>query len=162
MSEHDEQADLISWLMDQLPDFPEIHPLFFANPNGAWLAGGPAQRARQMNKLKAEGFTPGVADLSFLCGRGGYLGMVLEAKTAERRRDVNGGLSDSQVEFLHAARQQGYHAAVGYGRVDLRHIAENYLAMPRTQDMIYKALRMAEQGNYNGCIETLRQVVLVW
>ncbi len=33
MSEHDEQADLISWLMDQLPDFPEIHPLFFANPN---------------------------------------------------------------------------------------------------------------------------------
>jgi len=161
-SEHNEQATLFDYLLLKLREHPEIHPLFFAVANGSHLAGNATQRARQMNKLKKEGFTPGVADTTFLSGRGGYMGMVLEMKTAERRSEKDGGLSDSQLEFLRAAKIEGYMSTVAYGAEDAISIVSSYLAMNKTQDMIYRALRFAENGDAEACKKVLQDIVKVW
>ena len=162
MSEHTEQAAFFDWLALKLNEFPEIHPLFFAVPNGANLAGGQKQKAIQMNKLKHEGFVPGVSDTIFLSGRGGYLGMVLEFKRADRHNEKDGGLSDNQMEFLRAARMEGFLAVVGYGVEDAIEAVSPYLSMPKTQDMIYAALKLAENGNAQKCAEILRTITQVW
>ena len=162
MSEHNEQASFFDWLNLKLMDYPEVHPLFFAVPNGANLAGDPKRKAMQMNKLKREGFVPGVSDTVFLSGRGGYLGLVLEFKTAARRKEKDGGLSESQAEFLRAARMDGYMAAVAYGMEEAIEIVSRYLAMPKTQETIYKALRLAEQGKSEQCAALLREISLAW
>lgn len=162
MSEHNEQATFFDWLNLKLMDYPEIHPLFFAVPNGANLAGDARRRAAQMNKLKQEGFVPGVSDTIFLSGRGGYLGLVMEFKTEARRNEKDGGLSESQQEFLRAARMDGYMAAVAYGVEDAIEIAGRYLSMPKTQDIIYNALRHAEGGRVEQCAALLRQLSTAW
>ena len=161
-TEHNEQATFFDWLNLKLNEYPEIHPLFFAVPNGANLAGNTRQKAIQMNKLKREGFVPGVSDTVYLSGRGGYLGLVLEFKTEQRRNQKDGGLSENQQEFLRAARMEGYLAAVAYGVEDGIDIVSNYLSMPKTQDMVYQALRMAEHGDLDGCKKTLQSITMVW
>lgn len=162
-SEHNEQAAFMNWLLTfKLNQYPEIHPLWFSVPNGAHLAGGQKQRAMQMNTLKREGFTPGVADTLFLAGRGGYFGLAMEFKTEERRIEKNGGLSENQLEFLRSLRQQGYQAVVAYGADEAQVMAENYLAMPPTQALIWTALRYATQGNLEKCKETLERLVAAW
>jgi hypothetical protein len=162
MSEHDEQAAVFDYLFLKIGEHPEIHPLFFAVPNGAHLAGDSRRRAQQASKLKAEGVVPGVADTVFLCGRGGYLGMTLEMKTEARRKDADGGMSDSQKEFLRAAKMEGYNACVAYGAEDAVQIIGAYLQLPKTQDMIYRALRELERGNTDKCKTLLQSVVRVW
>lgn len=162
-SEHNEQSSFFDWLtVFKLREFPEIHPLFFAVPNGAHLAGDVRQRAAKMNMMKKEGFTPGVADTVFLSGRGGYLGLVMEFKTEERKVEKNGGLSENQLEFLNSARMEGLQATCAYGAEDAIDITCKYLAMPRTQDMIYSALRSAEKGDLEGCKKILQEVTLRW
>jgi hypothetical protein len=62
--EHNEQAtfiDHVLWTYRNREDFNR--GVFFAVPNGAWLGG----RAKNvMNKLKGEGFLPGVFDILYL------------------------------------------------------------------------------------------------
>lgn len=162
-SEHNEQATFFDWLLrDKIRDYPEVHPLFFAVPNGAHLAGNRMQRARKMAIMKSEGLTPGVADTLLLSGRGGYMGLALEFKTWDRKNEKDGGLSESQAEFLRAARMEGYHVAVAYGVDDAIEIVQSYFAMPKTQDVVYKALRCAEQGDLEGCKALLREMVMRW
>lgn len=162
-SEHNIQASFFDWLMMfKLRDYPEVHPLFFTVPNGSHLAGNTGQRARQMNKLKKEGLTPGVADTLFLSGRGGYLGLAMEFKTPERKAEKDGGLSESQQEFLRAARMEGWLSAVAYDVEDACDLVDKYLKMPKTQSMIYAALRAAESGNLEGVKRILGEVVLRW
>jgi hypothetical protein len=115
-----------------------------------------------MNKLKREGFVPGVSDTVFLSGRGGYLGLVLEFKTEARRNEKDGGLSESQAEFLRAAKMEGCKAEVAYGAEHGIEIVSNYLSLDKTQDIIYKALKYAEAGAVNQCVALLRSVTLVW
>ena len=162
MSEHNEQALFFEWLSLKLLDYPEIHPLFHAVPNGAHLAGGERQRAMQVNKLKREGLVPGVADTEFLSGRGGYFGLALEFKTESRRNTKDGGLSDAQMEFLRAAKMEGYLAVVAYGFDDAVEIVSKYLAMPKTMDMIYQALKLAKKGEPKKCSEILQDIVSKW
>ena len=57
-SEHVEQVNFVNWVKY---NYPKIR--LFAPPNGAHLNGTPKQKAMQMNKLKAEGFSPGVPAL---------------------------------------------------------------------------------------------------
>jgi hypothetical protein len=116
----------------------------------------------QMNKLKKEGLTPGVADTLFLSGRGGYLGLALEFKTPDKQETKDGGLSENQQEFLQAARVEGYRAVVAYGADHAEQIVTEYLSLPRTQDMVYAALKALETDNPDTALRILQEVVLVW
>ena len=162
MSEHNEQATLFDFLNLKLATYPEIHPLFFAVPNGSHLAGDARRRSQQVNKLKGEGLVPGVADTVFLSGRGGFLGLALEMKMQARRNEKDGGLSESQMEFLRAAKMEGYQAVVGYGAEDAIEIVSKYLSRPKTQDMIFNALRHLERGETYECMSLLKAMVKVW
>ena len=162
VSEHSEQSAFFDWLSTKQRDYPEINPLWFSVPNGAHLAGDKNQRGRAMNILKAEGFTPGVADTLFLSGRGGYLGLALEFKTQDKKNTKDGGLSDSQREFLRAAKMEGLQAAVAYGADEAVQIAQGYLSQEKTQGMIYRALKCAERGDLDGCKNILQDVVRAW
>lgn len=162
-SEHNEQATFFDYVMNAyLRVHPELHPLCFSVPNGSVLAGDRQRRAMQMNKLKGEGFTPGVADVLFLSGRGGYLGLALEFKTVDRANTKNGGLSEAQSEFLEAARMEGFAAEAVYGGDDGIRAMEAYLSLPKTQDMVYKALVALEEGDKDEALRILREITLVW
>lgn len=162
-SEHNEQATFFDWLLKtRIGVNPEVHPLFFAVPNGAHLAGDKYQRARAMNVLKAEGLTPGVSDTLFLSGRGGFLGLALEFKKTTEKAKRDGGVSDNQQEFLRVVRMEGYQAAVAYGSEEAEKIVTNYLNMPKTQDMVWRALKAAERGDLEACKNALKQITLNW
>jgi hypothetical protein len=163
--EHGEQAAFFETLhADYLRDYPEIHPLFFAVPNGIPLPGkrNNWQRFAIINKMKREGMTPGVADTLFLSGRGGAFGLAMEFKRPFRRNEKNGGLEESQLEFLRSVRMEGYRAEVAYGADHAEQIVRDYLAKPRTQDMIYAALKAAEKGDADTAARLLHEVTLAW
>lgn len=171
MDEHQEQASFFQWLhLMHLRNFPEIHPLFFAVPNGMPVVsgGGHSRRVDErrryaiINKMKAEGLTPGVADTLFLSGRGGYFGLAVEFKTPERAREKNGGLSDGQEAFLVAARVEGYLAEVAYGADHAGEIVETYLHQPKTQDLIFKALKCLNTGEVHKAEAILKSMVSLW
>ena len=69
-------------------------------PNGAILKGNPLQRARQMNKLKAEGLIVGASD--FL--------VMLDNKMLfiELKRVKGSTTSKAQKEFINKANQYPY------------------------------------------------------
>jgi hypothetical protein len=163
LSESQEQSSFFDWLhFAYLHLFPEIHPLFFAVPNGAHLAGNPKQRAMKMNRMKKEGLIPGVADTLFLSGHGGYLGLAIEFKTRDRKKEKDGGLSEGQQEFLEAARMEGYRAVTAYGADEAQEIVEEYLSYPKTQDMVYRALRNLEEGHPEAAKLILKELTLAW
>lgn len=76
-TEHAEQATLIGWF-DRT--YVSLKGRMFAIPNGAQLAGTITQRAKQVNKLKAEGMQTGVPDLFLPVPAGGYHGLFIEMK----------------------------------------------------------------------------------
>ncbi len=104
MSESKQQARLMN---NWLKLYPGYYHCLFAIPNGAQLAGNKATRARQMNKLKAEGLKPGVSDLFLMVARGGYHGMFIEMKDAGKTKC---SVSDNQWAHIEEAREQGYKA----------------------------------------------------
>jgi hypothetical protein len=169
LNEHQEQASFFDWLhFAYLHMFPEIHPLFFAVPNGFALVGGgndkraQARKFAYINKMKKEGMTPGVADTLFLSGHGGYFGLALEFKTRDKKNEKGGGLTEGQQEFLTAARLEGYRAVTAYGADEAQAIVEEYLSYPKTQDMIYRALKNLEEGHPEAAKLILKEVVLAW
>ena len=125
-SEHEECVALADWVYAHTGQWPELK-LFFSTLNGAHLSGGIAQRAAQMNSLKAAGFLPGVSDYLFLCARGGYFGMALEMKA------IGGKLSEGQVVFLELAATAGYYDICAYGADEAIAALEWYLGQPVTK-----------------------------
>ncbi len=119
MSEHDEQVAVVRYIQARYPDV-----LFWANPNGAHLAGSTRQRAAQMNKLKAEGLLPGVSDLTIFEPRGGYSALFLEMK----RSDGGSGASENQLWFLREVERRGAFGAIANGYEEAREIIDDYLA----------------------------------
>lgn len=119
LSEHTAQVLICNWLDMQYPDL-----VFFAVPNGARLGGHTdAQRYGIINKLKAEGLTPGAPDLVILAPRGNYHACLLEMK-----KEKGGRLSENQKEFLARAEQAGYYTIVGRGYDQARELLEEYLS----------------------------------
>lgn len=116
MSEHDEQVAFCAWLDRMYPDI-----LYHANINGAHLAGDARARAMQVNKLKSEGYTPGVPDVFIAEARGGYHGCYVEMKT------LTGKLSENQEWFLAEAEKRGYYTIVGFGFEFARDMTDDYL-----------------------------------
>lgn len=118
LSEHTAQALVVNWLDLQ---YPEV--VFFAVPNGAKLGGTQAQRYGIVNKLKAEGLTPGVPDLIILAPRGKFHACLVEMK-----KEKGGRLSENQKEFMARAESAGYYTIVGRGYDHAREMLEEYLS----------------------------------
>jgi hypothetical protein len=112
-SEHDEQVLVVEYLYFR---YPKV--LFFAVPNGASLSG----RGRAMNKLKAEGFLPGVSDLIIFEPRGTYSALFLEMK-----RKHGGEVHQNQTDFLIEIEKRGGFGAVANGADEAIEILDNYL-----------------------------------
>lgn len=104
MTEHKHQAAVMDWWEKS---HPKYYACLFSIPNGTVLAGNASQRARQMNKLKAEGLKPGVSDLFLMIPRGGYHGLFIEMKDVGKTKC---SVSIPQWEHIHEARAQGYRA----------------------------------------------------
>lgn len=115
--EHHEQAAVVEYLQRRYPNV-----LFFSVPNGAHLAGNASQRAAKMNKLKAEGFLPGVSDLIIFEPSGGYSAMFLEMK-----RERGGKLSENQAWFLAEVEKRNGFTAVAHGYDEAKELIDTYL-----------------------------------
>jgi hypothetical protein len=86
------QINCVRWFRLQYPQYAK---LLFSVPNGG------ARRLAEAKILKAEGATPGVADLILLASNGTYNSLCLELKTEKGRQ------SDSQKEWQQVAEQNG-------------------------------------------------------
>lgn len=122
-TEHIEQSHVVQWFWLQ---YPSLRKCLFAIPNGAHLAGTPMQRAMKMNKMKSEGFQPGVSDLCLMVARGGYHGLWIEMK---RRNGVPSDVSEDQREFLVRAAREGYYGTVCNGATEAMAVIDIYLAL---------------------------------
>lgn len=145
-TEHDHQRAFFAWVeraalggfdfansggwlpVDAGASLPELD-LFHAIPNGG------ARSRATAGRLKAEGVKRGVPD-TFLpvpkpfvtpAGASGlYLGLYIEFKSAARRGHKNGGLSDSQLDFISAVRKNGYCARVAHSFDEAADIVMQY------------------------------------
>lgn len=126
MSEHDDQTAFVQYVRIAYSARADFLPLlFFAVPNGVKLGG--RNTAAMMQKLKAEGFTTGVADVLYLQPRGGYPFLAIELKTEKRRNEKNGGLSPDQQQWLQQARAAGGMVYVCYGFDEARDAFDEYM-----------------------------------
>jgi hypothetical protein len=98
-----EQTAFVAW-------FRLAHPkvLIHSIPNGAYLAGTPAQRAAQMARLKAEGLVEGVPDLHIPAWN----------LWVEMKRSRDGRLSEAQERIIADLRALGDTVIIGYGWED--------------------------------------------
>ena len=117
--EGDEQASLVKWFRLQ---YRSIAYCLFSIPNGSVLAGDKIKRAKQMNRLKSEGFVNGVSDLFLMQSNSKYHGLFIEMK-----KSSGGKVSDDQKEFLRKATEQGYQAVVCKGFEQAKHTIIEYL-----------------------------------
>lgn len=79
-------------------------------------------------KLKGEGVTPGVPDISIAKRCGPYAGMFIEMK-----RRAGGVLSDAQKEMIPNLRAEGYFVVVAEGWEEARDALLKYLALGEPQ-----------------------------
>jgi len=117
-SEHDIQASCVRWF--RLTFIHSYKKCLFSIPNGAVLAGTPAQRARQAQKLKDEGMGPGTADLLLSVALCGLHGLYIETKTPV------GSWSDDQKEFCVNMLDQGYGYAIVRSLDDFKRLITDY------------------------------------
>jgi hypothetical protein len=120
-TEHVEQVKVVTWFRLQ---YPAIKELLIAIPNGAHLAGTPIQRAKKIQRMKAEGFTTGVADLFLMKPSFGYSGLWIEMK---RLKYSPSDVSDDQKAFQVRALDNGYQAVVCGGFEAAREAIKAYL-----------------------------------
>jgi len=113
-TEHAEQVAVCNYLDLQYPD-----ALYWATPNGASLSG----RGRAMNKLKGEGFLPGVSDRIIFEPRGNYSCMFLEMK----RVDGGSGASENQLWFICEVEKRGAFGIVCNGADEAKQAIDDYL-----------------------------------
>jgi hypothetical protein len=120
-TEHAEQVTTVGWFRSQYPQ----HKIF-AIPNGAYLAGSKLQRAKQMQRLKAEGLETGAPDLLLPVARGGYHGLFVEMKR------INGSrTSPDQIECRDYLIAQGYQSVICKGHAEAIATIKNYMEKPQ-------------------------------
>lgn len=110
-TEHGEQVAIIDFARAQAFLYPCLEWLF-AIPNGARLpyrTNAKGQRySPEAQKLKAEGLTPGIADLFLPFSAQGFKGYFIEMKRPGKIADIRPG----QLEFLAYCESVGYLAQV--------------------------------------------------
>ena len=57
---------------------------------------------------------------------------------------------------------EGYKADVAYGADHAEQIVKDYLSKPKTQDLVYGALKALDAGNVDKAKSLLQEVVLAW
>lgn len=94
------------------PGFPgrTLWDFSYAVPNGAVLAGGPKQRYRLMNAMKAQGLKVGVSDVCIALPVGRWHGAYIEMK-----RDLKSKTSDAQDKWLTLMTLAGYYTGIAPG-----------------------------------------------
>lgn len=111
--ESDHQAAWFNWARSTLiRDYPgrTLADFSYAVPNGMMLAGGPAQRGRLMNSMKAQGLKVGVSDIVIALPRGPYHGAYMELK-----RDSASAITDAQENWTALMNEVGYNAGIVIG-----------------------------------------------
>ena len=103
-SEHDEQVALIAACESLYSRHPELR-LLFAIPNGGQRNKATAGR------LKAEGVRAGVPDMFLPVARGGYHGLFIELKRADRSNHQ----TPLQRTWMELLATQGYRCVIAYG-----------------------------------------------
>lgn len=115
-----EQEALFQWAELMRGKLPGIERMYHC-PNGG--SRNPAEAAR----LKAQGVKPGVPDIFLPVARGGYHGLYIEMKYD------HGKLSDDQIDWITALREQGYAAGVCRGWRKAAKIITNYYRLEDNQ-----------------------------
>jgi hypothetical protein len=116
------QQAIIRWRDHNVGLEPELKWLH-AIPNG----GGRSKA--QAGKLKAEGVTKGILDLSLPVLRGPYVGLLIELKKPGLRGHKNAGLTDEQVEYAAHQRANGRLVAIHDDAAEAITTIKHYLAL---------------------------------
>ena len=127
VSEHQEQANFFSEVHTRYAirsDF--IKRLLFSVPNGMWIGG--KNPYALMNKFKAEGLQPGVADILYLQPRGEYSYLAIEMKAADKSNNKD-AVSPDQGEYLTEVNANGGMGEVCYGCDEALSIFSTYMSM---------------------------------
>lgn len=111
--EHGIQVGLFDWRAIAVSQLPEL-ALLHAIPNGAALKHSVKVKANGKRvvysaegaRLRREGLTAGILDVSWPVPRGPYHGLYIEHKSAD------GSASDEQVKISRMLIEQGYYVAV--------------------------------------------------
>lgn len=114
-SEHQEQKWLFQWAEFQSARYPALK-LMYAVPNGG------KRDIITASVLRDEGVKSGVPDVMLPAPIGRYHGLYIEMK-----RQQGGRLSDSQKEWLHNLREQGYATVVCKGTDEAQSAIMDYL-----------------------------------
>lgn len=108
-TEHGHQAALMQWVALEGQDLYENLKWIYAVPNGG------DRQAHVGASMAAEGVKRGVPDLCLPVPVGRYAGLYIEMKIPSRERELNGGLSERQVDWCDFLSGQHYAVAVCYG-----------------------------------------------
>ena len=113
--EDDAQKAVFQWAK-HYPKLKWMHSI----PNGAFLAGNKLQRAKQMNRLKAQGLTPGILDIFLPMITHEWPGLYIEMKAGKNK------LTEQQSEFKVYAEEQGYKCEVCYSSEEAINVIKEY------------------------------------
>jgi len=97
-----EQAAVFTWA-SYYPRLRWLHSI----PNGG------NRNIREAARLKKQGVKPGVADIFLPIPMDPYHGLYIEMK--RQKKDGRSVITEDQVDFLMAAKKQGYRCEVCYG-----------------------------------------------
>lgn len=130
-TERQEQVKYIRWFKRQ---YKKYEKAIFSNPNGADISGHSTRglsvktvKAIKMNKMKEEGFKPGVSDVQLTVPKGGYHGLWIEMKRANgKEKDV----SDDQMDHIILMRDLGHKAEWAAGADEAIRITKEYMSLP--------------------------------
>jgi len=120
LSESKLQADVVSWCRIHAMTDHRLKNLY-SIPNGAVIGG--KNRFALINKLKAEGLEPGVADLCLAWPCGPYHGLYIEMKRMGEKQ------SPKQIQWQKQLTEAGYLYCLCFSNVDAINQIKNYLAL---------------------------------
>lgn len=126
-TEHAEQATVIAWWKLACKKYALPEFVLYSVPNGAFLAGGPQQRAIQMNNLKRAGLRVGIPDLNLDVPSLNVIGITYHGLRIEMKRKLSGAVSLEQLTVIRHFQSSGYRVAIAFGFDQARAIIEEYL-----------------------------------
>lgn len=121
-SEDGEQAALFCWAALSVGTYPQLKWLYSV-PNGG------SRHIVEAMKMVGTGLRAGVPDILLpVCKFNmAKYGCYIELKIEKRRKTLNGGCSEDQLEWIDYLRKASYYVAVCYGWEEARDILIAYL-----------------------------------
>lgn len=117
-TEAEEQAAVIEWATAHAARLPGVDAIFHV-PNGEERSKAAGAR------LKAQGVRPGIPDLCIPVARGGYHGLWIELKRADR----SNGPTQAQRAWMERLQHEGYYCVLAYGAGEAIDAIRGYLEM---------------------------------